>query len=77
MNYYYNELLQGITICINEKVCNFQFKKLPHNRCTIAFCDDTWKEFNDDELYAIMDFLLAQKDIQLLMERINHGQYTD
>lgn len=77
MNYYYNELIQGITVRYDSRVCNFQFKKLSSNRCTIAFDidDNTWLDFNNDELYEMMDYLLAQKFIQDLMERINNGSF--
>ena len=79
MNYYYNELIQGITVIYDSRVCNFQFIKLSANMCTITFNidDNTHLDFNNDELYEMRDYLLAQKFIQDLMEGINNGSYQN
>ena len=75
MNYYYNEISQGYAVTLNGKTCNFNFIKLEHNRCTLGFdiYDDSWRSFTDTEINTMLDFLLAQNEIQLLIEEINNG----
>jgi hypothetical protein len=85
LSHEYNEYVVGYVVNYgDDRSCNFQFDKIfsnhPQPKYTLRFgCegDDTWRQFTDDELSKMSDYLLSQSDVKETLEAFNIAIYEN
>lgn len=85
MIYKYDDDLIGYTVTLSDsKTLNFQFDKILSNHPQPDYVlkygchgDDTFRQFNDDDLKRISEFLLSREDVKRLIEAFNTAIYDN
>lgn len=85
MKHEYNEYVIGYVVTMNDgRSCNFQFDKIfsnhPQPNYTLKFgCegDDTWRQFTEQELNKMGEYLLYQDDVKETLEAFNKAIYEN
>lgn len=85
MTYEYNEYVVGYVVNYGDgRSCNFQFDKIfsnhPQPKYSLFFdCegDDTHRQFSEDELEEMRDYLLSKEDVKETLEAFNVAIYEN
>lgn len=85
LSYEYNEYVIGYVVSYGDgRSCNFQFDKVFSNHPQPKYelktgCegDDTHRQFSDDEIVEMSEFLNSQEDVKETIEAFNTAIYEN
>lgn len=85
MKHEYNEYIVGYVVTNDDgRSCNFQFQKIFSNHPQPDYeltwgCEgeDTYKDFSEDELIEMSEYLDAQEDVKEVLEAYNVAIYEN